>query len=74
MVKKVAFSDKDPSLPKLDFSEDFYQFYLKKYQGNTCGQGRKMNFRLAIEDFKSTSKDGFALSYIISMNFLNASP
>lgn len=33
-----------------------------------------MNIRFAIENYKSDNDDGFALSYIIGMDFLNASP
>jgi len=74
-VKSVDFSDQESgALSKLDFSEDFYNYYQRKYDGNTCGQGRQMNIRFAIENFKPTSEDGFALSYIMAMDFLNASP
>lgn len=51
-VKSVEFSDEEKgNLSKLDFSEDFYNFYQKRFAGNTCGQGRRLNVRLAIEDF-----------------------
>jgi len=33
-----------------------------------------MNVKLAIEDYQSTNDDGFALSYIMAMDFLNAAP
>jgi len=33
-----------------------------------------MDVKLAIENFEPSSEDGFALSYIISMDFLNAAP
>lgn len=33
-----------------------------------------MNIRFAIEDYESSSDDGFALSYIMAMDFLNAAP
>lgn len=37
-IKSVDFSDKESgSLSKLDFSEDFYKYYQRKYDGNTCG-------------------------------------
>lgn len=51
-VKTVEFSDEaKDNLAKLDFSEDFYNFYQRRYADNTCGQGRKLNVKLAIEDY-----------------------
>lgn len=74
-IKSVDFSDKESgSLSKLDFSEDFYKYYQRKYDGNTCGQGREMDIRFAIENYSSSDDDGFALSYTMAMDFLNAAP
>ena len=51
-IKTVKFSDEEKgNLAKLDFSEDFYNFYQRRYAGNTCGQGRRLNVRFAIEDY-----------------------
>lgn len=58
----------------LDFSEGFYNSYQNKYLGNSCGQGRKMEIKIAIENYKPSNDDGFALSYIIAMDFLNSAP
>lgn len=33
-----------------------------------------MDIRFAIENYKPSSEDGFALSYIMAMDFLNAAP
>lgn len=74
-VKSVDFSDQEKgNLSKLDFSEDFYEYYQRRYAGNTCGQGRKMNIKFAIENYRPSNDDGFALSYLISVDFLNAAP
>lgn len=74
-VKTVKFSDEEKgNLAKLDFSEDFYNFYQNRYAGDTCNQGKRLNVRLAIEDFQASNDDGFALSYLMQMDFLNAVP
>jgi len=52
-------------MSKLDFSKAANDYFNKYLHGNDCGLGKKLNVKLAIEDFSGSDDDGFALSYLL---------
>jgi len=59
---------------KLDFSEDIYKAFADSHQ-NDCAAKEKLTFKLAIEEYTPNSNgDGFALSYLMGVEYKNSHP
>ena len=72
-IKSLAFSDQSTiDLNKLNFSKDVYDEF-KRLHPNDCAAGTPFKLKMAIENYRQNQAgDGFALSYLFSLDFKNS--
>lgn len=71
-VASINIADIDSSV---DFSRQVYDHFSRQNRGNLCARNSAVNLRLAVENYEPSQQGGgFAMQYIMAMDFKDSNP